>query len=114
MDFWDDRRGAVYGDAVGGALRALVTSDGGDTWSLVPPDHLPAALPGEGGFAASGTRLVAGPDGAGWIGTGNASPAPVPRTEDAGAGWAAYDATLVAGERAGVFSAVLRAAMHGR
>lgn len=113
MDFWDDRRGAVYGDAVGGALRALVTSDGGDTWSLVPPDYLPAALPGEGGFAASGTCLVAGPDGVGWIGTGNASPARVLRTEDAGASWAAYDTPLVAGEGAGVFSVVFRDALHG-
>src|SRR5690606_14638414 len=70
MDFWDDDRGAVYGDAVGDELRVLVTSDGGDTWTLVPSDRLPAALPGEGGFAASGTCVVAGAGEAGWIGTG--------------------------------------------
>lgn len=113
MDFWDDDRGAVYGDAVGDELRVLVTSDGGDTWTLVPSDRLPAALPGEGGFAASGTCVVAGAGEAGWIGTGNASPARVLRTEDRGASWTAHETPLVAGAGAGVFSVVFRDALHG-
>lgn len=54
FDFWDGRRGVLYGDAVDGALRILITVDGGRSWQRVPASSLPAALPGEGGFAASG------------------------------------------------------------
>jgi photosystem II stability/assembly factor-like uncharacterized protein len=84
LDFWDERRGFVYGDAVGGSLRILVTEDGGATWMRVPDGALPAALPSEGGFAASGTCAVAGADGTGWIAAGNAPRARVFRTSDFG------------------------------
>src|SRR5688500_4155588 len=59
LDFWDGRRGVVYGDAVDGQLRILRTEDGGRSWRLVPGAGLPAALSGEGGFAASGTCVDA-------------------------------------------------------
>jgi photosystem II stability/assembly factor-like uncharacterized protein len=49
MDFWDERRGVAYGDAVNGALRVLLTDDGGRSWRRVPDERLPPALPGEGG-----------------------------------------------------------------
>ena len=69
LDFWDDRRGLAYGDAVDGELRVLLTADGGATWSRVAADRLPAALSGEGGFAASGTCVETGEDGLAWVGT---------------------------------------------
>jgi photosystem II stability/assembly factor-like uncharacterized protein len=52
MDFWDGTRGLVFGDEVQGRMMVLQTSDG-EHWSLIPKERLPAALPGEGGFAAS-------------------------------------------------------------
>lgn len=104
MEFWDARRGAVYGDAVNGELRVLRTEDGGATWRLVPQSALPRALPGEAGFAASGTCLTTRPGGRGWIAAGNAATARVFRTEDYGATWSAADAPVVAGEAAGLTS----------
>ena len=104
MDFWDERRGFVYGDAVGGALRILVTEDGGATWNLVPNAALPVALPSEGGFAASGTCAVVGASGRAWIAAGNAPRARVFTTRDYGRSWQASDVPVVAGESAGLAS----------
>jgi photosystem II stability/assembly factor-like uncharacterized protein len=104
LSFWDARRGVVYGDAVDGALRILGTEDGGRSWRLIPGAQLPAALPGEGGFAASGTCLVTGPGGRAWIAAGNAPRARVFRSSDYGATWSAAEAPVVAGEGAGLTS----------
>ncbi len=104
MDFWDERRGFVYGDAVGGELRILITGDGGTTWTLVPGDALPPAQAGEGGFAASGTCAIAEADGRGWVAAGNASRARVFITPDFGRTWTASDAPVVGGESAGLAS----------
>ncbi|HUF12704.1 MAG TPA: hypothetical protein VMN78_06380 [Longimicrobiales bacterium] len=104
LDFWDARRGVVYGDAVEGELRILYTDDGGGTWRQVPAERLPAALPGEGGFAASGTCVETRPGGLGWIAAGNAARARVFLTTDYGRSWSAADAPVVAGEAAGLTS----------
>lgn len=104
MAFWDARRGVVYGDAVNGELRILRTEDGGRTWRRLAGAQLPAALPGEGGFAASGTCVITGAGGRAWIAAGNAPRARSFRTTDFGATWAAADVPLVAGEAAGLTS----------
>ena len=104
LDFWDERRGFVYGDAVGGGLRVLLTDDGGATWRRVPDSALPGALPSEGGFAASGTCAVTGSDGRAWIAAGNAARARVFRTADYGRSWEAADAPVASGESAGLTS----------
>src|SRR5688572_15955032 len=52
MDFWDETRGIVIGDAIGREIAILTTSDGGARWSRIPPTSLPAAQPNEGSFAA--------------------------------------------------------------
>ncbi len=113
LSFFDGRRGLAYGDAVGGELRVLRTADGGATWERVPPGGLPAALPGEGGFAASGTCLAVGDRDTAWIGTGNASPARALRSTDGGVTWRAAEVPVVAGEAAGVTSVAFRDARHG-
>jgi photosystem II stability/assembly factor-like uncharacterized protein len=104
IDFWDDRRGVAYGDAVGGGLRILRTEDGGRSWTRLPDALLPSAREGEGGFAASGTCVRTGPEGLGWIAAGNAEGARVFRTEDYGATWAAYEVPVVSGNGAGLTS----------
>jgi photosystem II stability/assembly factor-like uncharacterized protein len=104
FDFWDEKRGAVYGDAVGGSLRVLTTNDGGRTWRRVANDRLPPALPGEGGFAASGTCITAGPDGRAWIATGNGPRSRVLTTLDYGESWSAVETPVAAAEGAGLTS----------
>ncbi len=113
LDFWDARRGVLYGDAVAGRLRVLLTSDGGATWERVPDGRLPAALEGEGGFAASGTCVTTGPGGRAWIATGAGSRPRVLRTDDFGHQWSATDVPLVTGPQAGAFTIVFRDANRG-
>ena len=84
--FWDARRGIAISDAVEKAFILLRTEDGGATWRRV--EGLPAAAEGEGLFAASGTCLLTGPDGAAWFGTGAAKTARVGRSRDYGKTWA--------------------------
>jgi photosystem II stability/assembly factor-like uncharacterized protein len=113
MAFWDADRGALYGDSVDGEVVILMTSDGGDTWERVPAAGLPDALPGEGGFAASGTCLITGPGGRAWIGTGASSPARVLITEDGGQAWTAVDTPIVSASSAGITSVAFRDEMNG-
>jgi len=113
MDFWDPEHGALYGDSVDGSVVILTTSDGGETWARVAAESLPAALSGEGGFAASGTCLVAGPEGRAWIGTGAATPARVLRSEDRGRTWVATETPIVSASSAGITSVSFRDAMNG-
>lgn len=113
MDFWSPERGFVYGDALDGVPFVLLTQDGGRTWRRAPPEGLPAALDGEGGFAASGTCAVAGPGGLGWIATGNGARARVLRTDDYGASWSAVDVPVVAGPASGLSTLALDASGVG-
>lgn len=108
LDFWDAERGALYGDEVDGGLRIMRTENGGRTWTRVPEDRLPAAAEGEGGFAASGTCLVVGEGGRGWISTGAADPARVLLTEDYGRSWRAVVSPIRGASAGGLFSISFR------
>lgn len=55
--FVDRLRGYVLGDPVDGRWMILETQDGGENWMAL--ETAPAAVPGEGGFAASSSSLVA-------------------------------------------------------
>ena len=114
IGFWDAEGGVLYGDSVDGRLTVLVTQDGGRTWSR--PAGLPAAQPGEGGFAASGGCAIAitalGKDRA-WIGTGNTGSARMLRTDDRGVSWRASTVPVVAGDASGVTAVTFRDAFNG-
>ena len=113
MTFWDARTGFVFSDAVRGEHVIFRTTDGGTNWNRVPSTALPAALPNEGSFAASGTCSDGTGSGRGWIGTGNASPARVLRTTDAGATWTVDTTPLVSGPSAGTASIIFRDSLDG-
>jgi len=91
--FWDARRGIAISDAVEKAFILLRTEDGGATWKRV--EGVPAAVEGEGLFAASGTCLLTGPDGHAWFGTGAAKTARVGRSVDYGKTWSIVSATPI-------------------
>src|SRR5690348_6342065 len=55
--FFDARHALAVGDPIGGRFLLLRTDDAGAHWTRVS-NALPAALPGEAAFAASGTSLV--------------------------------------------------------
>lgn len=113
MAFWDAAHGLAFSDAVDGTFLIVTTADGGQTWARVPAARLPAAQPGEGSFAASGTCVVTQGDSTAWIGTGNAATARLLQTTDRGRTWTATAPPLVGGEAAGIASVAFRDARHG-
>ncbi|MGE5362051.1 MAG: WD40/YVTN/BNR-like repeat-containing protein [Bacteroidales bacterium] len=114
LGFWNAQTGLAVGDPVDGRFAVLTTSDGGKTWVGVDRSAMPAALPGEGAFAASGTCLVVGPSAHAWFVTGGAARARVFRSTDGGRTWQVADTPLAAGvASAGGFSVAFADDRHG-
>lgn len=106
--FFDARHGLAMSDPVDGKIRVLATEDGGRSWSVLPSEGMPAALPGEAGFAASGQCLVtSGPRDA-WIATGGGAKARVFHTRDRGRNWTVSETPLASKPTAGVFALAFR------
>ena len=57
VDFWDEKRGIMYGDPINRSMLLLKTSDGGRTWREEPESQRPKLDSGEASFAASGTNI---------------------------------------------------------
>jgi photosystem II stability/assembly factor-like uncharacterized protein len=58
MAFFDKRHGIVVGDPVNGKFQILRTNNGGADWQYSDPLRMPAAIEGEGAFAASNSCLA--------------------------------------------------------
>lgn len=101
MAFWSAERGMVVGDAIDGRFYVLKTENGGRTWNRVDPRRMPAALAGEGAFAASGTNVAVRAPGHVWIGT---SKSRVVYSSDGGETWSVSSTGLEVTPTAGVFS----------
>ncbi|MET9766144.1 oxidoreductase [Streptomyces sp. NPDC006415] len=114
LTFFDSRHGLAAGDPVDGKFRVLSTADGGRSWRVLPDAGMPAALPGEAGFAASGQCLVSSGVKDVWLTTGGAETARVLHSRDRGLTWTASASTLPAGDPArGVFAVAFRDRAHG-
>ena len=110
MAFWDPERGIAFSDSVDGQFVVLTTANGGRAWERIPANRLPAALPGEGAFAASGTNVATSGKSLAWIGT---TAGRVLRTTDAGRTWTVAVTPVRTGDSAGIFSIAFRDARHG-
>ena len=113
LDFNDNKRGLALSDPVDGKFRILATADGGKSWKMQSTAGMPAALPGEFAFAASGTCLVAGPGRTAWFATGGGDRPRVFRTVDGGKRWTVADSPMASGEAAGIFSLAFRGSLFG-
>jgi photosystem II stability/assembly factor-like uncharacterized protein len=114
LAFWDAQHGIALSDQVDGHFFVLTTNDGGGTWTRVPPERLPPALPGEAAFAASGTCLTVDGQSEVWIGTGGASVARVFHSGDRGRTWTVAETPIHAGNASsGIFALAFRDARHG-
>jgi photosystem II stability/assembly factor-like uncharacterized protein len=112
--FWDPANGLAVGDPVDGRFTVVTTTDGGGTWTPIPAEARPQALPGDGMFAASGTCLAVTQPGMAWIGTGGAASTRVIRSIDRGRTWNESASPVAAGTpSAGIFSIAFRDPRHG-
>ena len=112
FDFWDPTHGIVVSDAVNGRMIVLRTEDG-QHWDRIPDDGLPAALPGEGAPAASGTCLLARGRSAAWFGVEGATSARVYRTGDRGRHWSVVATPIVSGDNSGIAAFAFHDERHG-
>jgi photosystem II stability/assembly factor-like uncharacterized protein len=112
FDFWTPSRGITFADAVDGRFPVIETTDG-KRWRVIG-DRLPAANPGEGGFAASGTCITAESGTRAWIGTGAGPKARILATADGGSTWTSHDVPIMQGTpTSGVVSVDFRDSFHG-
>ncbi|MEU3368997.1 WD40/YVTN/BNR-like repeat-containing protein [Streptomyces sp. NPDC006711] len=114
LTFFDPRHGLAMSDPVDGKYRILSTADGGRSWKVLPSQGMPAAEPGEAGFAASGQCLVASGPKDVWLATGGGATGRVLHSGDRGLTWTAAEAGIDAGDPArGVFGLAFRDRTHG-
>jgi photosystem II stability/assembly factor-like uncharacterized protein len=113
MDFWDDRRGMIFGDPIENKMQLLLTENGGETWKNVN-DRLKTDLKkGEAGFAASGTTIRTHASGKTWIATGGTH-ANVYYSSNFGKRWRVFPCPILQGQNStGVFSMDFFDDQHG-
>jgi photosystem II stability/assembly factor-like uncharacterized protein len=91
-------------DPIDGKFVIVATHDYKD-WKELPGDGMPASLPGEGAFAASGTSLAVNNDAGMYFGTGGGKAARVFHSTDLGKTWSAAETPIASGNASsGIFS----------
>jgi photosystem II stability/assembly factor-like uncharacterized protein len=110
--FWDSTHGIAVSDSVDGKFPLIATSDG-MTWNPVAVKDMPAALPSEGAFAASGTCIATFGTHDVWFGTGGPA-ARVFHSADRGKNWTVAETPIMHGAATqGVFSLAFWTAKDG-
>jgi photosystem II stability/assembly factor-like uncharacterized protein len=110
--FWDSKHGIAMSDSVEGKFPLLATSDG-STWSPLAPKQMPAALPNEGAFAASGTCIATYGKKDVWFVTGGPA-ARVFHSHDRGANWTVAETPVLHGAASqGIFSVLFWSSQDG-
>src|SRR5690349_2832784 len=110
--FWDSTHGIAVSDSVDGKFPLIATADG-MTWNPVAVKKMPAALPNEGAFAASGTCIATFGQSDVWFGTGGPA-ARVFHSTDRGKNWTVAETPIIHGAASqGVFSLAFWTAKDG-
>lgn len=85
----------------------LVSTEDGEHWEELPSQHMPAALPGEGAFAASNTSFAIYHKKKIYFGTGGGRVARVFRSPDLGRTWTVAETPVASGNASsGIFSII--------
>jgi photosystem II stability/assembly factor-like uncharacterized protein len=101
--FWDSTHGIALSDSVDGKFPLIATSDGMN-WNPLAVKKMPAALPSEGAFAASGTCIATFGKTDVWFGTGGPA-ARVFHSADRGQTWTVAETPIIHGAATqGIFS----------
>jgi photosystem II stability/assembly factor-like uncharacterized protein len=112
FSFWDEKHGIALSDSVDGSFPLLFTSDG-ESWSPLHPSQMPAALPNEGAFAASGTCVATAGKSDVWFATGGPA-ARVFHSANRGQTWTVVTSPLLSGAAAqGIFSVAFHDPKNG-
>ncbi|HEU4416996.1 MAG TPA: hypothetical protein VFT65_19570, partial [Candidatus Angelobacter sp.] len=110
--FWDSKHGIALSDSVDGRFPLIMTADGA-TWTPVTVTRMPAALPSEGAFAASGTCIATFGKNDVWFATGGPA-ARVFHSVDRGKTWTVAETPIIHGAASqGVFSVAFWSAKDG-
>jgi photosystem II stability/assembly factor-like uncharacterized protein len=110
--FWDKTHGIAVSDSVDGKFPLIATFDGMN-WNPVVVKNMPAALPSEGAFAASGTCIATFGRSDVWFGTGGPA-ARVFHSADRGKTWTVAETPILHGAATqGVFSLAFWTAKDG-
>ena len=110
--FWDSTHGIAMSDSVDGKFPLIATSDG-MTWNPVAVKNMPAALPNEGAFAASGTCIATFGKNDVWFGTGGPA-ARVFHSPDRRKNWTVAETPILHGAASqGIFSLAFWTAKDG-
>ena len=109
--FWTPKRAIAISDSVNGVFPDLRTTDG-THWQDISK-NMPAAQPGEGQFASSGTCVTTFGGRDAWIVTGATDIARVLITKDLGNTWEAVNLPLVSSPSAGAFTVDFRNPFDG-
>ena len=110
MTFFDNRRGLLVSDPPDGQhFLVLATDDGGMHWHVTGL-QMPAALPGEAAFAASG-ECITSHGGTAWFGT---TAGRVFRSDDRGVSWTVAQTPVANGSGTnGINALAFRSSQHG-
>jgi photosystem II stability/assembly factor-like uncharacterized protein len=104
MDFWDEKKGIIFGDPIQKHLQLLMTTDGGHSWKDSGSALKFEMAVGEAGFAASGSTIKTLPGGKVWIATGGTK-SNIYASDDYGLIWKKYDCPILQGQNStGAFS----------
>jgi len=106
--FWTPKKGISFSDSVNGVFPNLRITDG-MVWEDISA-NMPPALPGEAGFAASGTCVATRGGQYAWIAT---SASRILATRDGGDTWDAYDTPLWTSPAGGAFTVAFRNPWNG-
>jgi photosystem II stability/assembly factor-like uncharacterized protein len=113
LAFWDERHGLAMSDPVRGRFYLVATDDGGAHWTTLPAEGMPAAIKGEGGFAASGSCVITRGKSDAWLVSGG-SAARVFHSADRGQHWTVVESPILSGPAsAGIFSIAFADDSHG-
>ena len=113
MAFWPGGRSGIgMSDPVDGKFRIIRTDDGGLTWRVLDDAGMPDAVPGEFGFAASGTCLETAGGRDAWLASGGGA-SRIFHSTDGGYTWSVTVSTIPATAAGGVFSLDFRNPRQG-